>query len=239
MSKPLIGITLNIETKRESEGGYANYPWYAMRCDYARAVVEAGGIPVHIGHELGVLDDYLERLDGFVLTGADVPYPEQAYEYGLPSNFDPDHPRLEFEFKLIRRALANDIPTLGICAGMQNMNVALGGSMYKDVVQSLGSKTNHKDLERHVTKHEVEIDPGSQLFEALQEKTLQVNSNHREGIHKPVSIFTISSQSPDGVIEGIEVQGKKFFMGVQWHPEFKLSDAESRLWEAFIDAAVV
>lgn len=239
MSKPLIGITLNVETRGEADGGYSDYPWYAMRCDYAKAVADAGGIPVHIGHDLSVLDDYLERFDGFVLTGGDIDSPAAVYKNGLPSNYNPDHPRLKFEFELIRRLLKQDIPTFGICAGMQHMNIALGGTLYPDVVKNINTKIKHKDLERHKPKHLVEIDPDSQLAEVMGVNEVEVNSNHREAINKLVNIFNISARAADGVIEAIEVNAKKFFIGVQWHPEFRLSEAENKLWRTFVDAATV
>jgi putative glutamine amidotransferase len=234
-SKPLIAIMMNVEEKPEKDGGYSDYPWYALRREYEAAVAKAGGLPVHVGPTPDVLEDLLAQVDGIVLTGADLGSPEEAYTTGIDFEKLDGAPRFVLEMDLIRRAYEKDLPLFGICAGMQHMNLAFGGTLHHDVTQ--GTEVIHKDLARHEVKHEVRVEDGSKLAQALGATALKVNSNHREAVAKVGEGLTLSATAPDGVVEGIEDAGKSFFVGVQWHPEFVLSGSEEALWTTLVTAA--
>ena len=116
MPKPLIGITLDIEPQG---GGYSSDPWYALRVNYAEAVSAAGGLPVALPHELGLVEDYLERIDALLVSGGmfDIPpelYTGQTQHRSVTTKAS----RTAFELALLRGALARDMPVLGICGGM-------------------------------------------------------------------------------------------------------------------------
>ncbi len=232
--KPLIGILLNDGGK----GGYSEYPWYAMRQNYSQVIAENGGVPVFIGHDVEALDDYLKILDGVVLTGGDFATPPEAYTTGLAKDYKPKfQSRENIEYGLIKQGYANNLPMLGICAGMQQINIVLGGTIYENLKKSLGTPIQHRNETRHKVVHMVDILPDSMLFRIMGAKRLAVNSNHNAGINRVAASMTVTSRAPDGVIESFEAKDKRFFVGIMWHPEFVLSNEEKKLWIAFIDAA--
>lgn len=233
--KPLIGILLD----SGGNEGYSEYPWYALRKNYGQVIANLGGIPLFIGHDSKVTEDYLNILDGIVLTGGDFESPPEAYTTGIKGKVDQQRFARDYmEFGLVQKAYERNIPTIGICAGMQNMNVALGGTLYKNLKESLGTTIEHRKEDNEKVQHPIQIQENTKLFHILRVKFLQVNSNHNEGINKVAAALTISARAPDGVIEGIEAPQKLFFMGVMWHPEFLLSQEETDLWKSFIAAAL-
>ncbi|MCS5711019.1 gamma-glutamyl-gamma-aminobutyrate hydrolase family protein [Candidatus Berkiella aquae] len=233
--KPLIGILLNDGGK----GGYSQYPWYAMRKNYSAVIAKMGGVPVFIGHDVTVADDYLNRLDAIVLPGGDLDSPPSAHKKNQNATVDPKrYPREAIEFKLIQEAYRRDMPVLGICAGMQNMNVALGGTLH-NLKASGQTKMEHRHDNREKIQHTIKVEPNSLLYKVVQSKQFGVNSNHRSGINELASRYVVTARAPDGVIEAIEAQNKSFFIGVIWHPEYVLTPQEEKLWKAFIQAAVV
>ncbi len=232
--KPLIGILMNDGGK----GGYSEYPWYAMRQNYSQVIAENGGIPVFIGHDVEPIEDYLKILDGVVLTGGDFSSSDEAYTTGISGTFNPKHhPREFIEFALVRKGYEKDLPVIGICAGMQEMNLALGGTLYENLKKSLGTPIQHRNETRHVVQHNIEIKPDTKIHQILETEKLTVNSNHNAGINKVSPKLTVSALAPDGVIEAFEAKDKRFFIGVMWHPEFVLSEQEKQLWKAFIQAS--
>lgn len=233
-NKPLIGILLN----DGGNGGYSQFPWYAMRQNYSKVIAENGGIPVFIGHDIQPIDDYLELLDGIVLTGGDFYSPPNAYTTGIKDtpNYK-KYPREHIEFALIKKGYEKDIPVIGICAGMQQMNLAMGGTIYENLKKSLNTPIQHRNEDRETLQHGIKIEENTVLYKMLKTKNMKVNSNHNAGINKLSSKFIISAKAPDGVIEGMEAQNKRFFIGVMWHPEFVLTKQEKILWKEFVQAA--
>lgn len=233
-NKPIIGIMLN----SGDESGYSIYPWYALRQNYSEVVAKAGGIPVFIGHDAESLQDYLNVLDGILLTGGNFGTPDEVFTTGVKGSVDAvKFPRSYIEFKLVQEAYARDIPILGICAGMQNMNAAMGGTLYQSLKESLGTPIEHKNEIRDKPNHSIDIIPDSVLYNITKAKSLEVNSNHQAGIKQVASVFIVNAYAPDGVIEGFEAPNKRFCMGVMWHPEFLLSSEEAAIWKAFVKQA--
>lgn len=234
-AKPVIGILLN----SGGAEGYSRYPWYAIRKNYGHIISQHGGVPIFIGHDTNVLEEYVHLLDGLVLTGGEVELPEQVFQDGLElSALNPKYfPRAYLEYQLIQKAYAKNIPVLGICAGTQEMNVALGGTLIRDVQKALNSPITHHQENREQIQHQVNIAANSKLFSILQTAQLGVNSNHQAGLGKVAPALSMNAQASDGAIEGIEASNKRFFIGVIWHPEFVLSQQEDQLWQAFIEAS--
>ncbi len=234
LKKPLIGILMN----DGGQGGYSQFPWYAIRQNYSEVVADLGGIPVFIGHDIQSLDDYLKTLDGIVLTGGDFQSSEEVFTTGLKREVDPKkHPREALEYALIKKAYAQDVPILGICAGMQNMNVAMGGTLIRSLKETLKTPIEHRNEQRDEVQHGINLVPKTKLYEIIKTNALRVNSNHNAGVGRIPDILIINARATDGVIEGIESPHKRFFIGVMWHPEFLLSPEEKMLWKAFIDAS--
>lgn len=148
----IIGIVLDHETRVESEGGYSNHPWYALRVHYAKAVENNGGVPVLIPYQENLIDQYVDLCDGFIFPGGE--YDINPAFYGKSTDpksiLSMDH-RTNFEIKLMQRVLEENKPMLGICAGEQLLNVVLGGTLYQDIGSSdIQTDINHRPGGGHI-----------------------------------------------------------------------------------------
>lgn len=235
MTRPLIGITLD----SEQPGGYSKYPWYALRQNYCGAVAEAGGLPVALPHEPEQAESYLDRIAGLVVTGGafDV---DPAYYDGGPRHgtvITKDR-RTAFEFAITRGALKRDLPVLGICGGQQLLHVVLGGKLIQHIPDAVPDALAHEQPNpRHEAGHAVRLVPGTQLHRIVGQDELRVNSAHHQAAQDEPAGVKINARAADGVIEGIEAPGYRFCIGVQWHPEFAISEGDRRLFSAFIASA--
>lgn len=209
--------------------------------DYLEAVRRAGGDPLVL-EPRGEAARILDRLDGLMLTGGRDVDPSLFGEqpHGTATSAEPG--RDEFEVALVREAVARDLPLLGICRGLQVLNVALGGTLIQDIPSMITGAEPHDVGDTPITfAHEVWITKGSTLWRALEERladdACRVNSRHHQAVRKPASGLEASATSPDGIIEGLERLASRFCVGVQWHPENFWRTGEFRpLFEAFIAA---
>ena len=232
--RPLIGVTLDAE----QPGGYSNYPWYALRTNYAEAVASAGGLPVALPHLDRFADAYLDRLDGLVVTGG-------AFDID-PALYGDDHrhaavslkeSRTAAELAFVRGALARDMPVLGICGGQQLLAVAVGGTLVQHIPDSVPDAIEHEQPNpRHQAGHLVTIAPGTLLHGVTTATRMEVNSSHHQAVRDPGAFAVVNARAPDGVIEGIEDRRFRFCLGVQWHPEFLIDQADRRIFAAFVAA---
>lgn len=241
--KPLIGITAEINPATNM--CEANH-------EYALAVAAAGGTPVvlaPLSDSPSYIEDVLASLDGVLLSGGgDISPYAYGETLGHPSVLSVNEQRDYFEFQLARRAFVLNMPTLGICRGLQIMNVALGGTLYQDLTLIEG--TNDKLARLHQQpkpyergRHEVSISPKSILHAAYREEhaeqsdeplLLFVNSMHHQAIRDTALLLeTVATCGP--VIEAAESLASTFYVGVQWHPEY-LGNA-TPLFRAFLNAA--
>jgi putative glutamine amidotransferase len=235
--KPLIGIP----TRTQDEGDLRRYTGLAT---YTRAIDLAGGAPVLI--PLGLNDDTLRaifsRLDGLLLQGGVDIHPNEYGESVEPycGEIDPERDRIELTIS--RWALEGQTPILGICRGIQTLNIAGGGSLYQDIPAQLEDKLTHQHIKGNpydYLAHTIEIDPDSRLAHALGTTQLQVNSLHHQGLKQLAPGFHIVARAPDGIIEGIETNDpKRFVLGVQFHPEWMI-DSDARMlgiFKTFVNA---
>lgn len=235
MAQPLIGLTLD----SEPPGGYSKFPWYALRENYCSAVTRAGGLPILLPHEPEQAQAYLDRIDGLIVTGG-------AFDVD-PAVFGADtrHPtvttkdrRTGFELAIARLAAAQDKPLLGICGGEQLMNVALGGTLIQHIADEVPGALPHEQKNpRYQAGHTVRVAEGTLLRRIAGTDELPVNSAHHQAVKAPAPGLVVDAVAPDGVVEGIEDPRRRFCIGVQWHPEFLVSEADRRLFAAFIEAA--
>lgn len=240
--KPIIGVTPDFNAgDREDMGG--REPTYFLRARYIRAIEELGGVPLILPL---VADRRARRavmsdLDGILLTGSG-PDLDPAY-YGERRRYDfkvMAPRRAEFEFELVRRAAKSGMPTLGICGGMQAMNVACGGSLFQDLASQAPHSLRHRQSEPATRlSHTVSIAPGSILSRIVKQRNLRVNSSHHQSVKQAAPGLIVTAVAPDGVIEAIELPSHPFFVGLQWHPEFLFDryPTHRRLFEAFLKAA--
>jgi putative glutamine amidotransferase len=235
MAQPVIGLTLD----SEPPGGYSQLPWYALRENYCMAVTHAGGLPVLLPHEVEQAEAYLRTIDGLVVTGGafDVDPAIFGAETRHASVKTKDR-RTQFELALTRRALSADKPVLGICGGQQLMNVALGGSLIQHIADEIpGALAHEQKNPRNEPGHIVRFADGTRLREIAGCGEAPVNSTHHQAVKAPAPGLVVDATAPDGVIEGIEDPRRRFCIGVQWHPEYAISEADLRLFAAFIEAA--
>jgi putative glutamine amidotransferase len=235
MAQPIIGLTLD----SEPPGGYSKLPWYALRENYCAAVVRAGGLPVLLPHEPEQAEAYLGLIDGLVVTGGafDVDPAIFGAETRHASVKTKDR-RTQFELALTRRAISGDKPVLGICGGQQLMNVALGGTLIQHIPDEVpGALAHEQKNARTEPGHLVRFTEGTRLREIAGRGEAPVNSAHHQAVKAAAPGLVVDAVAPDGVIEGIEDPRRRFCIGVQWHPEYAISETDLRLFTAFIEAA--
>jgi putative glutamine amidotransferase len=236
MRKPLIGLTC---TRNPSNTGN---PALAVDEAYTRAVSQAGGLPVLV--PLGLNDETLREiishLDGILFTGGGDVAPGQygSPDHPLVHSIDLDRDRVEIS--LFHEATSRELPLLGICRGLQLINVACGGTLYEDILDQKPGALQHQwgGLQpRHYHAHSVEVADGSCLHKVLDAPTISVNSLHHQGINRLGQGLISSAYSPDGLIEGIELSGYPYGLAVQWHPEWLPDQAEMRqLFRSLVEA---
>lgn len=234
MKKPLIGITLD----SEPPGGYSKFPWYAARENYSGAVARAGGLPILLPHETELAESYLGAIDGLIVTGGNFDLDPALFGAGErhPSVRTKDR-RTAFELAMTCGALERDMPILGICGGQQLLHVALGGTLIQHIPDAVpGALAHEQPNPRNEPGHPVAIKAGSRLREIVGADCLAVNSAHHQAAADEPAGIVVNAVAPDGVIEGIEAPGRRFCVGVQWHPEFAISDGDVKLFAAFVAA---
>ena len=225
MSKPLIGIPARW-AKHES-GDWQKSRWY-LQPTYFEAVAAAGGLPVMIPLLPALAREILPRLNGVLLPGCDSDV-DPAW-YGAER-----HPAVEFvnrsrdetDFALLQEADRAGTPVLGICFGMQSMNVHYGGSLIQHLPEKVRTDIDHAE---HVTRHPVCFEAGSLLEELAGRGPHVVNSTHHQAVERLAAGFRVAAYAPDRVIEAMEWNPNgRFVMAVQWHPERIIAESEASL----------
>ncbi len=235
MPQPTIGLTLD----HEPPGGFAGTPWYAVRENYCAAVRAAGGLPILLPHDPEAAADYLRLIDGLVVTGGGFDVDPALFGATTRhATVKTKDRRTAFELTIARAALAADRPVLGICGGQQLLNVALGGTLIQHIPDEVPGCLEHRQPNpRHEPGHEVRIAPGTLLRAIAGVEMLAVNSAHHQAVKAAGPGVVVDAVAPDGVVEGIEHPGYRFCLGVQWHPEYLLSDGDRHIFRDFVAAA--
>ncbi|MGC4099422.1 MAG: gamma-glutamyl-gamma-aminobutyrate hydrolase family protein [Nitrospira sp.] len=240
--KPIIGVTPDFNAgDRKDMGGHE--PTYFLRGRYIQAVEELGGIPLILPlvADPSARRRLLDRVDRLLITGSgpDLPpslYGErQRYKFPLVS----EH-RANFELEVILQARKRDLPLLGICGGMQALNVACGGSLYQDIPSQVPGALDHRQKTKAVhVAHPVTVISTSLLSKVVVRRTLMVNSSHHQSVKTVAPSLKASAEAPDGIIEAIESPSHRFLLAIQWHPEFLFQRhaVHRRLFEALLRAA--
>ena len=237
MDQPLIGITCS--QKSISHQRTDSF----LHDEYSEAVALAGGLPLLIPVSFPVKDlpTLLSRLDGVLLSGGGDIAPALSGNENDPYSSHISASRDALELKIVEIAVTRDLPLLGICRGCQILNVALGGSLYTDIDAQYPTSIRHSQSAARspaYLAHEVKIMPDSVLASILKQPTLPVNSRHHQAVRQLAPGFLVTAQASDGLIEAIEFAGKRFCLGVQWHPEsLQSSEAQRRIFEVFINTA--
>jgi putative glutamine amidotransferase len=238
--KPLIGLP----SQR-----YVVIDWrpkvHGQRWSYVNAIIEAGGLPIILPQitDKIILRELYERLDGILLCGGqDVdPQSYDAPQTAAHENIDRCHD--EVELQLIEWALADGKPLLGVCRGLQIMNVAFGGSLFGDLPTESPSEIDHRACNTHEdmthTSHDLLLESDSRLAAILGSTRLRVNSLHHQAIKKLGHGLRVVGRAEDGMIEAVELEsGENFFIGVQHHPETyqDVDPVWRELFKTFVDS---
>jgi putative glutamine amidotransferase len=240
--KPVIGVTPDFNAgDRKDMGG--REPTYFLRARYIRAIEELGGIPV----VLPLVADpagrraLLDSVDGLLITGSGPDLPPRLYGERQRFSFPlMSERRFDFELDLVREARTRDLPLLGICGGMQTVNVACGGSLYQDISSQVRNALEHRQKTKAIhVSHPVTVAPKSLLKRIVGKTTLMVNSSHHQSVKTVGPSLIASATAPDGIVEAIESPGHRFLLAIQWHPEFLFERhrPHRRLFEALLRAA--
>lgn len=226
LRRPAVGITPDAEGEGESAR-------FLLKTAYAEAVLRAGGLPfvMSVTADVGVVDAYLDRVSAVVVTGGAFDVPPEAYGETPREGLGPLNPgRTAFETLVLQVALRRRLPLLGICGGMQLLNVVLGGTLYQDLHRELpGAKEHEQRNARSQPSHPVDVRDGSALADVLGRGQLMVNSTHHQAVSKVGPSLKVSATAPDGVVEAIESTEHPFALGVQWHPELLLQSMPLQL----------
>jgi putative glutamine amidotransferase len=233
--RPVVGVTLD----SEPAGGYAKQSWYALRQNYCDVVAAAGGLPVGLPHEPEFADHYLALIDGLIVTGG--AFDVDPALYGAVERHRTvtlKECRTRFEWAVTQGAVERDLPVLGICGGQQLLNVVLGGTLSQHIPDEVpGALAHEQPNPRTEPGHDVMVLAGSLLHRITGADVLAVNSAHHQAAERAGDGVVVSATSPDGVIEAIEDPRRRFCLGVQWHPEYRISPGDTALVEAFVRAA--
>jgi putative glutamine amidotransferase len=236
MVRPVIGICTPIERAR---WGAWDAPALVLPTSFVEPVRRAGGIALLLATDAAIVDapdELLDRIDGLMLAGgADV----DPASYGAephPMTLDPDPPRDAFEIALVRGALRRDMPLLGVCRGMQILDVACGGTLHQHLPELLGH-AHHRRMPGTFdgADHDVRLLAGSLAARAAGEELHATKSHHHQGIDRVGDGLQVTGWAlHDDLPEAIEAPRNRFALGVQWHPE---ADERSRLIAALVHEA--
>ena len=211
--RPRIGVTLDVDPEKRR---------YEVQQAYVEAVLAAGGLPLLLPHDPSAAAAYLALLDGLLVTGGAFDVSPELYGEVRRAGCGPEKPeRTRFERELLEAALASSVPVLGICGGMQLLNVVRGGTLFQDLGADAAIVGHEQPPPKDRPTHAVSVASGSLLARLLgpAEPEHRVNSTHHQAVRDPGIGVLISGRAPDGVIEAIELPDLPFAIGVQWHPE--------------------
>lgn len=236
---PIIGFSASL-LKVES-GTYLGLERSCVIHNFIQIIEEWGGVPLilPVVEKQDIIEAQLDLVDGIILTGGQDIHPLHYHsEPGLYMGaIQPK--RDHHEILLVQAAAKQRKPILGICRGIQLINVAFGGTLIQDIPSEISGACAHSQNSAYdVATHNVKISRGSRLERILGTHELMTNSFHHQAIKNVAPHFQVNAQTLDGVIEGIESDDDSFVLGVQWHPEVMLSVVETKLlFQAFINAA--
>lgn len=242
--RPSTPPRICITSGRDPLGEQPEQQYERVRAAYSGCVAESGGIPYILptpGYDPALNATYLDFADGLIFSGGEDIHPSFYGEIILEKCGAIDEKRDLFEIELFRGALERGLPVLGVCRGMQLIAVALGGSLYQDLSYCQDAGAFHAGAWQDGGEMpSVRLTSGTLLHQVIEEESLPVNCQHHQLIKALDHTCTVSAVSPDGMIEGIEVSGSPFVLGVHWHPErLALRDrCHLELFRALVRAAV-
>jgi len=238
-----IGVSYEVDNSMPEEQRYL-YNKQFLRTRYIDQFVKACNKNNVLFVMIPVNDSQIDKItnfvDGMIFTGGDDINSKFFGEKLHPKvkEIEPDN-RVKFDIKLIKKLMKKRKPILGICLGMQELNIAFGGNIIQDIPSSMKYSSNikHKGISTIKNIHKVNIIKNSLLHKILNKKTIDVNSNHHQAVGRIADKFVVTAVAPDNIVEAIECKDcSNFVLGLQWHPEFLINKENVKIIRAFCDA---
>lgn len=242
MARPCIGMSVSSEPPDPARALFRNKTLQYLEQGMILAVARAGGLPLLLPDlkDEALAPRVLGQCDGLLLSGGSDIAPVTYGEEPRREDWAGDRPRDLYELALLHAALARAMPVLGVCRGMQLINVAFGGTLWQDLAAEVQGALPHRDQDLYDTlAHEIRIDRESVLGRILGASSRTVNSVHHQGVRELAPGLRATARAPDGIIEAVEAtEQKSFLLGVQWHPEWGEDGASDAVLGAFVAACV-
>ena len=220
---PIIGITAG---RRTDDAALFPLNRIDISVNYVNAVAAAGGLAIVLPPMPGTASEVLDLVDGLIFSGGSDLDPALFGQRDVhPATYGIDDDRDAFELELARLAYERDLPVMGICRGIQSLNVALGGTLHQHVpdVSALEHRQQEIGVLSYNPIHPVQLDPDSFVSEVFDATTIETNSFHHQAIKDLSDRFKATGWSSDGLVEAVEAPDRTCFFAVQWHPEMMVS----------------
>lgn len=241
-ARPIIGINADFVPAGKIQSAY-----FRLAMGYVDTILNAGGLPLILpplspeeGKGIAEINAYLDRVDGVILSGGLDLDPRRKGQPTHPTVRPMPERREQHDEKLLAQIRKRGIPVLGIGLGLQQINVAFGGTLFLHLPEEMPKAMPHFDEEGEPHRHLVLIEPDTLMEEIYGPGELRVNSEHHQAVREVANGFQVGARSPDGVIEAIEHTDPEWFcIGVQWHPESSTATAlDLQLFDAFLQASI-
>lgn len=249
LSVPFVGVTVDEGepgTKDQDQNySYSKVPWYVVRKNYCEAIARAGAIPIMLPYYPEYVEDYLNLCSAIVVTGGGFDIDPTLFGAShIHASVTVKPQRTQFEWALIKGAYERKMPVLGICGGMQLLNVVLGGTLIQHIPDEISTALVHKtDFSHFKSGHSVTLTHGSTLKSIIGHDRMEVNTNHHQAISRVAHGLRVNAVAPDGVIEGVESAHYDGCLGLQWHPEhwvnsdYAINDSDHKIFTWFVEKA--
>ena len=225
---PIIGITADYQEKVNC---YSKYPWFAIREHYTSCLEILGCMPIILPPSKNFVN--IDFLDGLLISGGDFDIDPSFYDQKIKSNNVKTIPkRTEFEMDLINLFIQSQKPILGICGGSQLINVYFNGTLIQDIETNI---KHEQPNPRNETSHEIILEESSYFKKFNSSDKIFVNSAHHQAVDKLGIDLIVDAKAPDGIIEAFHHISHYYCMGIQWHPEFLITDFDEKVIKDFVE----
>jgi putative glutamine amidotransferase len=225
---PIIGITADYQEKVNC---YSKYPWFALRKHYTSCLEILGCMPIILPPSKNF--ENIDFLDGLLISGGDFDIDPSFYDQKIKSkNVKTIPKRTEFEMDLINLFIQSQKPILGICGGSQLINVYFNGTLIQDIETNI---KHEQPNPRNETSHEIILEESSYFKKFNSSDKIYVNSAHHQAVDKLGIDLMVDAKAPDGIIEAFHHISHYYCMGIQWHPEFLITDFDKRVIKDFVE----
>lgn len=234
----IIGIIADFV---KNDTSFLKTEYYRIRDKYVKSVepyINNDTIVIFIPYLYNKIDKYVKLCDGIILHGGDDIPPEMYGEKSILTDEQITSERYKFEIPFIKKYIKTKKPIFGICAGLQSINVACGGTLYQDI-EDITTEWHKQNKDFNTPVHQVNIEKDTLFYNLFKKEKIYTNSMHHQAIKKLGENLLITAKSNDNIIEAVELKNHPFCIGVQWHPEWKASEIDNLLFKLFCEKVLV